>query len=337
MCRAFTRSRTTASTAASPARELSPIAPPVSTVTAFTFRPSASNSGDHPVQVVLTLAVLPIEPGKRLEQRASLEGEQHDRDLADRADLRRGVELLDDLDQSRARAHHPAVAAGVVEHRRGDRGGRLRPAMRGDQALHVGAGDGVVVATHDEHVVSAADGSFGHLHRVAGAELPGLFDEDRLGRDAPARPPRHARRRPRGPPRRSPSSDWLRVRPAPRARAPAARRSSAAPWGSRTSIACPCPRRAPPGPGSESSVSWSGPTVVVQGRRVEGLRRRAVMVPHRRGDCVVPGGGIEPPFQAPKARVLPLDDPGSQCGRAISIIPRRATVRSSGATRPPRR
>ena len=25
---------------------------------------------------------------------------------------------------------------------------------------------------------------------------------------------------------------------------------------------------------------------------------------------VVPGGGIEPPFQAPKARVLPLDDPG---------------------------
>ncbi len=25
---------------------------------------------------------------------------------------------------------------------------------------------------------------------------------------------------------------------------------------------------------------------------------------------MVPGGGIEPPFQAPKARVLPLDDPG---------------------------
>src|SRR6476620_10564429 len=29
----------------------------------------------------------------------------------------------------------------------------------------------------------------------------------------------------------------------------------------------------------------------------------------------VPGGGIEPPFQAPKARVLPLDDPGGRVHR----------------------
>jgi hypothetical protein len=26
---------------------------------------------------------------------------------------------------------------------------------------------------------------------------------------------------------------------------------------------------------------------------------------------MVPGGGIEPPFSAPKTAVLPLDDPGS--------------------------
>ena len=34
---------------------------------------------------------------------------------------------------------------------------------------------------------------------------------------------------------------------------------------------------------------------------------------------VVPGGGIEPPFQAPKARVLPLDDPGA--GRSARRSP----------------
>jgi hypothetical protein len=30
---------------------------------------------------------------------------------------------------------------------------------------------------------------------------------------------------------------------------------------------------------------------------------------------IVPGGGIEPPFSAPKTAVLPLDDPGKQASR----------------------
>ena len=255
--------------------------PPVSTEHGVHLAAGLDHRGDDAVQVVLTLAVLPVEPGQGLEQRAASEREQHDRDLADRPDLGGGVDVLHDLDEPGAAPHDAAVAAWVLEHGRSDRRRGSRAPMRGDEPLHVVVGDGVEVARHHEHVVGAAHRPLGDLHRVAGAELSRLLDEHRRRRELPGRDgsPAHRRRRDRR--RRSPSTDALRAPPAPCATARAGHRWGATPWGLRTSDACPYRRRARPRRGSGMCVSGRGQPSSSRARRVEAQWRRAVMVPHR--------------------------------------------------------
>ena len=218
---------------------------------------------------------------------------------------------LHDRDQPAALVHHARVAARLVELGHEDRGGARVPAVRAHQPLQVVAGHGIEVAADHEHVLRAADGLLGLEHRVAGPELLGLLDEDRLR----LQPPRLHRRadlvgavahdhddlR---------SASW-RARPAGRATARACRRWDAGPWAWRTSAVCPCLPRAPPRR-AFGRASCSRPTArpEVEGPPCSGMRAAVAngAGPPRRPS--VPGGGIGPPFQAPKARVLPLDDPG---------------------------
>ena len=141
--------------------------------------PLVEEDRDRAVQVVLALAVIAIEERQGREQEIAPEGDPVRRHLVDLPNGGRGIPAFDHVDDAGALADDAAVAARLVEDRRSQGDRRAGPAVRGQELLQVGAGDGIEIAVRDEDVVHLAHGLLCELDRVAGTELLRLLDEDR--------------------------------------------------------------------------------------------------------------------------------------------------------------
>jgi hypothetical protein len=142
----------------------------------------------HVGEVVLPLGVVVGDPGQRVDEEPSVEGEDAAVDLAHRRLLRRRLLLLDDRGHRPVlAAQHPAVAERVVdiggEHGDGSAPLLVLEVVRDEPAERLALEQGGVTGHHDDHPVRRTGGSGERLQgdpdRVAGALLSLLDGEQR--------------------------------------------------------------------------------------------------------------------------------------------------------------
>src|SRR5690606_19602320 len=138
--------------------------------------------GNHVGEVVLTLGVVAGEFGQGVRQEGTRAGEDAGVDFADRALGVVGVLELDDrLHFAGGVADDAAVGARLV-HFQGHQGQPVGSDATDEVAQGVRADQGHVTVQDQHHIF--ADVRHGLRHRMAGAELLGLFGPDRVrGRD----------------------------------------------------------------------------------------------------------------------------------------------------------